>query len=270
MHFRRPSLRAVGIAILSLSVGPTALQAQTAGTIGAVNTAATGQPPGSSPRSLSLGQSVVQNERIATNPTGTVNIMFNDRSTLNVGRNSAVVIDRFVYDPGQGAGEMAVSLAKGAARLVGGQVSHDDQATVKTPVATVGVRGGTATIVHAGGSTLVMVHFGSAFVSNSAGGLTVRAGMQAVVTPDGPPSQVNTIDLDALRDISRGLESQERQTGGALTLPTDEQAAANSVGLGRPAVRTPNFDMPNAGDRLNKGYADTLRQIVTSFLASLG
>jgi hypothetical protein len=251
------SLRTLLIITLILSATAFNAHAQKAGTVGAVNTAAKG---GSG--TLSLGASVFQNERISTDPTGTVHLMFLDRSTVNVGRNSSIVIDRFVYDPNRGTGEMAVSLAKGAARLVGGQVSHSDQATVKTPVATVGVRGGTATIGHAANGTFVMVHFGTATVSNGFGSQTVRAGMQVFVGADGAPNQIQPIDQSLLSDVSRSLESQGGQTAGVATPPADQDVAANSIGLGRPNVATPNFDLPNAGDQSIRGYANTVRDIV--------
>ena len=41
---------------------------------------------------------------------------------------------------------MVTSLAKGALRFVGGQLSHAGQATVNTPSATIGIRGGTSII----------------------------------------------------------------------------------------------------------------------------
>ncbi len=63
------------------------------------------------------------------------------------------MIDKFVYDPATGTGEMVTTLAKGALRFVGGQLSHQGAATVKTPVATIGIRGGTATIAHGRGET---------------------------------------------------------------------------------------------------------------------
>jgi hypothetical protein len=50
------------------------------------------------------------------------------------------VIDSFVYDPDTGIGQMVTSLAKGALRFVGGELSHQGAATLKTPVATIGIR----------------------------------------------------------------------------------------------------------------------------------
>ena len=74
--------------------------------------------------------------------------MFNDKSTLTIGPNSNLVIDDFVYNPGAGGGKFAASLTKGALRFVGGQISHTAGATINTPVASLGIRGGAAFVTH--------------------------------------------------------------------------------------------------------------------------
>ena len=74
---------------------------------------------------------------------GSVQLLFLDRSTLSIAPNSEIVIDEFVYNPRNGSGHMAVSVAKGAMRLVGGQLSHAGEATVNAGNSTIGIRGGT-------------------------------------------------------------------------------------------------------------------------------
>ena len=74
--------------------------------------------------------------------------MFNDKSTLTIGPNSNLVIDDFVYNPNAGGGRFAASLTKGALRFVGGQISHTAGATINTPVASLGIRGGAALVTH--------------------------------------------------------------------------------------------------------------------------
>jgi hypothetical protein len=88
------------------------------------------------------GGHVVHKERIKTTPTGSVQLLFLDRSTLTIAPNSEIVIDDFVYNPGNGNGHMAVSVAKGAMRFVGGQLSHAGEATVNAGNASIGIRGG--------------------------------------------------------------------------------------------------------------------------------
>ena len=98
--------------------------AQEVGTAAAVNPESQSTPPGGSTTTLKVGARVVHKERIKTTPQGSVQLLFLDRSTLSIAPNSEIVIDEFVYNPGAGSGHMAVSLAKGALRFVGGQLSH--------------------------------------------------------------------------------------------------------------------------------------------------
>ena len=102
-----------------------------------------GIPPGALPRRLVLGQDVVFNEQITTEAGGQTQILFVDESTLSVGPNANMVIDQFVYDPNTGAGKFAASLTRGVFRFVGGKLSKQDNAvTMRTPTATIGIRGG--------------------------------------------------------------------------------------------------------------------------------
>jgi len=140
------SLLAIGATTIAM---PEGLRAETVGTAGAVRPAAAGTPPGGSARTLEVGSGIVSRERIETTTSGSVQVMFNDRSTLTVGPNSDLVIDEFVYDPNAaGGGRFATRLTKGALRFVGGEISHTAGATITTPVATLGIRGGAALVTH--------------------------------------------------------------------------------------------------------------------------
>jgi hypothetical protein len=242
------------------------VEAQTAGSVGAVNSNATGTPPGKPAKALGVGQAVLQNERLQTDDNGTTQIIFDDRSALNVGRNSSVVIDHFVYNPSAGAGEMSLSLARGAARFVGGQVSHTSGATINTPTATIGVRGGNVTVLHdqhsGKGATTIMVHNGIVIVSNAYGSQSIRSGFQLVVLADQPPGTPTPIDMDRLRHATRQLASQGSQHGGAVTIPTDSLAARHNIGASRAHARTPNFDLPAAGDDAVRSYTNTRNQAI--------
>jgi hypothetical protein len=258
----RPASKAVLMALRCLPLllfmaFPVA--AQTAGSVGAVNRDATGAPPSKKPRDLSVGQAIVQNERIRTNANGTVHLIFNDRSALNIGRNANVVIDQFVYDPAAGAGDMTLTLAKGAARFVGGQISHTRGANLKTPVAAIGIRGGNISLVHddpeAPGQTTVFVHHGIATISNALGTTTVRAGFQITVSNNAPPANPTPINRAALKNVTLRLASQGTQTGGADQRPEDSDASRNQIGTPRLPMDTPDLDLDGLGDELNRGRA---------------
>lgn len=150
MAFNRRSIGRAACVILGLAlwVLPQTAYSDTVGTAAAVRPASTGTPPGGAARQLKIGTGIVSRERIQTSGSGSLQLMFNDKSTLTVGPGSDLVIDEFVYSPGKSGGRFATRLTKGALRFVGGEISHTTGATINTPVATLGIRGGAALITH--------------------------------------------------------------------------------------------------------------------------
>jgi hypothetical protein len=145
---RREWLLGVGLISggIGAAFGPTAQalaqNAPTIGTVAAVKPDAFGAAPGAAEQTLNIGTDLVENQKIRTDANGTANVIFADRSTLTVGKGSEVVLDRFVYDPSTGTGGLAIDLTQGALRFVGGKLSKDGNVQVKTPTATMTVRGG--------------------------------------------------------------------------------------------------------------------------------
>src|SRR5579864_1185598 len=122
---------------------PVATADKRAGVNAAVNPAGTGTPPLGPTRQLVIGQDVVFRERVNTVAGGQTQIMFLDESSMSVGPNSDLVIDEFVYNPRADTGKLTMSAGRGVFRYVGGKISKlEGGVTVRTPVATIGVRGG--------------------------------------------------------------------------------------------------------------------------------
>ncbi|PWB90967.1 hypothetical protein C5688_06840 [Methylocystis sp. MitZ-2018] len=223
---------------LALVAGPAL--ADNVGNVGAVNQSAHGTPPGAAKRSLSVGLGVQRRERIETSPYGSAQIVFNDTSTMTVGRNSAVTVDDFVYSQG-GGGQQGVSMAKGVMRFVGGGVSHEGGTKLRTPTASIGVRGGTA-LVRVGGScgTLVVHQYG--FIDVGGQALT-RPGYGVCAPSGGPVSEPFLVPPETIAQIVAALESGKGQRGGAKREPTNEEANL-ALGNDRPpdVVSPPGLD----------------------------
>ena len=91
---------------------------------------------------LNIGKSIFFNERIKTTDSGLVQVLLVDGSTFTVGPDSDLVINKFVYDPNKGTGQIAASFSKGVMRFVGGKISKADNAvTIDTPAGAMAVRG---------------------------------------------------------------------------------------------------------------------------------
>lgn len=208
--------------------------AQGAGSVGAVNPSATGTPPGGAARSLAIGTSVVRNERLQTSPTGTLHVTFNDRTTLNLGPNTNLVINQYVYDPASGNGSLQASVTSGLLRFVGGQTSHDGAATVTTPVATIGIRGNMVVVrsVPGRGWEVTSLAPGVIQVSNRVSSVVIeRPGFSVLVTgidqviPEPTRADPASVDQAFSSTISR-----VGQTGGSKRRPTDADLARQGLG----------------------------------------
>ena len=91
-------------------------------------------------RTLAVGGDVFSNEQVRTGEQSTAQLVFLDNTNLNVGPKSTVTLDRFVYDPGRGAGSVVLRATRGLFRFVTGTQPPQDYKIV-TPLATIGVRG---------------------------------------------------------------------------------------------------------------------------------
>src|ERR1700730_5705024 len=152
---------------LFIAVGPA--MAQQVGTATAVNPNSESTPPGGSTTKLTVGARVVHKEHIHTSPTGSVQLLFLDKSTLNIAPNTNLVIDEFVYDPATGSGHMLTKLTQGTLQYIGGKLSHDGAVTITTPAATLGIRGGTATVDHGAQGTHAININGTLTIVNCGG-----------------------------------------------------------------------------------------------------
>lgn len=221
-------MRTAGALVLASSLLLLALPAlaEGVGNVGAVNQAARGTPPGGSARALAVGSDVANKERIETNDRGNAQIVFRDKSTMTVGHNSSVTIDKFVYAGDAGAASQGVSVAKGVLRFVGGEVSHARGAEVKTPTASIGIRGGTA-LIQTGGpcGTLVVLQFGVASVANlQSSAVLTRPGYAVCAPLDGPVSAPFQPSASEIAALMRNFASAPGQTGGAKIPPTNAEA----------------------------------------------
>ena len=98
---------------------------------------------------LQEGDSVYQGDVLETAADGGIGIRFADGTTLGLDSDARMVIDEMVYNPGGDSGSMVFSLIKGAMVFVSGEIAATgpDAMIIKTPAATIGIRGTTAAIL---------------------------------------------------------------------------------------------------------------------------
>lgn len=185
----------ISAALLALSMPASTAMAQDIGTIALSVAQVTGTPPNAAPRALQIGSPVVLDEQVATGAASRAEVLFRDQTSLSLGANTAVVLDRFVFDPSSGAGEMALTMTQGALRFIGGTLSDAQPALVTTPTATIGIRGSSALISTDGQSTVAVFIAGDelcltpnggtgGFCTAQLGGLLTEQGFGGIVSPD--------------------------------------------------------------------------------------
>jgi hypothetical protein len=194
--------------------------AQEVGTATAVNPTSESMPPGGTTQTLTIGARIIHKERIHTSPSGSVQLLFLDKSSLSISPNTSIVIDEFVYDPNSGKGHMLTTLTEGALRYVGGELSHQGEATIQTTNATIGIRGGTVTVGQGSGGTTVINHYGSITISNNGGTIVVNLpGYEVTITgwniPPGQPTKVT--DAEILHYLALLTSTPGQHAGGQFS-----------------------------------------------------
>ena len=89
---------------------------------------------------VSAGDSVSRDQVIRTGPGSSIVITFEDKTTFAIGPSAEVRIDEFVYRNGQ-PGFRSFDLLKGIFRFISGPGAQGHRYQVRTPNATIAVRG---------------------------------------------------------------------------------------------------------------------------------
>lgn len=186
----RPGMFAVASACIALSCVPLA-QAKV-GVTSVTDGEPLGQPPAANERVLRVGIDVQASERVSTKADDRAHVVFLDGTSLTIGPNSVLVIDKYVYDPDRKTGDIALSTTRGVFRFVGGAISKNSEVTVKTPSATIGIRGGIAHIdVSETGATSAKFLYGDAMrvTAKDVTSIATRNGSSIEVPANGQPTK---------------------------------------------------------------------------------
>jgi hypothetical protein len=94
-------------------------------------------------RPATVGAAVSMNEELRTGANGRLQVTFRDNSSLTLGENAKVVIDRYVFNPDKSTADVILNATRGAIRFAGGKIEqmHQKTITVNTPNAALAVRG---------------------------------------------------------------------------------------------------------------------------------
>ena len=140
--FRAAGRAAAALAAVSMTASPVLAQANAVGVNAAIRNKVEIRS-GRQVRPAVLRARVILNDEVRTGVASQLQILLLDRTTFTVGANARVAVDRFVYDPTANSRSTSVSVTKGAFRFMSGRNLRRPAGAVqvRTPVATIGVRG---------------------------------------------------------------------------------------------------------------------------------
>jgi hypothetical protein len=257
-------MRRIGVSTFALAAGLLAANAAFAqqqsdtpvGVTSAVNPDARGVRPDGGQKVLMVGNDVIYKERIETGPSGQVQLLFNDQSAISVGPDAQLVIDQYVYNPANGTGQMAVTLARGTMRFVGGKISKQSEVAISTPSATIGIRGGvtmpsvaddgSTRVVHVFGTTTVRTADGQnatltrpGFIAEVAAPRSVAVALPAPAAPQaqGAPPAAPPVPADGGIAVRRASEAEISLAKGQLEAGPTQQVARAQAPSAAPPVQ---------------------------------
>ena len=195
---------------------------------------------------------------------GKVGIGFIDDTRVDVTEHSKLIIDEFVYDPNTKTGSLSLKAALGTIRYASGQIAKTDPTNVqiKTPTATIGVRGTdfTMTVDEIGSSTIILLpscdtsgfcFVGEITVESDAGQVIMNTAFQATT--------VDTISSPPLKPVILSLEENFITNLLIISQPREIEEAVREEEFQKTATAL-DVDLL-AFDELDKSMEDYIKEL---------
>jgi hypothetical protein len=168
-------------------------------------------------RVVYMGDKTYRQERLLNESAGITHILFLDQSSMTLGPGAEIILDEFVYDPDTRTGSISATLLTGLVRVVGGDISKTNETLVKTPVGTIGIRGGISMVEHSQQNTSATFLFGQQMRATSSNGNTVtvtRPGFGTSIATNGVPDAPTRTPVTVLNRMNSSLETGSNNSGG--------------------------------------------------------
>jgi hypothetical protein len=198
-------LSRVAAAAVIVLCATQAIAAEGSGEAVAVTDLASASRPGGN-RHLTAGSTVQVGDTIATDATGEAQLRFTDGTRMVVGPNSTLAIDALLFRADATENKFAVRALGGAFRFLGGD-DGDKGYTIRTPSATIGVRGTAFDVsVTPEGETRVVLLEGEVTLCAEEGKDGKEAECRTIATPC---AVLQTKGKDEVEEIEPGDDRKE-------------------------------------------------------------
>lgn len=171
-------------------------------------------------RQLAQGSPLFQGDRIDTGAGAALAMRFTDGSRFELAENSSMSVDNYAYRDSAQDSSFSTSIFKGAFRFVSGLIAQRRSRAmdVRTPVATIGIRGtSVAGEVEATSARIMLLEPedqrpSAIEVSNAFGSVLVDQPGFGTEVPDAssPPSPPQRMELRTIQNLTRTLQSVGR------------------------------------------------------------
>ena len=184
---------------------------------------------------------------------------FRDGSTLELGPNSNVQIDKFVFNPVDSVSEKSVRVTQGLFRYTSAFVSKSSLAEIKTPTATMGIRGSVAVgAVPPPGSnqpSFFAMPSGNGTLTTQGGSAPLGQGGAAAVAPGGNSPPATNLPPAVVAQAFQVVTNVMGQVAPPLPPASQQQLAANAQANLQPvaAQRTTQALVPTTQSQTQTG-----------------
>lgn len=142
---RRPYLMAISLLLLLACAAPPLLAAEAtpAGSVKSASGDTQVNRQNSAPLALKSGDRIFEGDILTTGKEGSLGLVMRDNSTLSLGPNTRLIIERFMFAPEKGELASVIRLTRGSLAGVSGEITKlkPESAKVITPSFIVGIRG---------------------------------------------------------------------------------------------------------------------------------
>ena len=216
-------LRSLLMTCILLSVFMTGVvrAAERAGKVEEIQGTVWAQTGGEAPRKLEKDAVFFVTDRVTTETSSSVKLLFDDNTKFNIGNESGLAIDKFSYHKPKEANSFSARILKGTFRFVTGLIAKEkpEDMEVKTTVAVIGIRGtqviGETTATSA---TIILLEPEDKSrksiiqVANQFGSVIIDEPGFGTEIPDeySPPSPPRRMRLETINNLTRSLQSIQR------------------------------------------------------------
>lgn len=193
---------------------------------------------------LKTGDKIYFGDSIKVDVKSNSQILLLDQTVLNVGANSEVLLDEFVYDPKTNNGKIISEIKKGSLKVITGAISEKNPANleVKVPAGSIGTRGtefqatvnennqeAKILLIGPGPQNTLGLRPGAVEVGNNSGSVLLDKPYSFTrMTPTTAPITPIPVPQNELKEFNRSLEAKltSPTENNQTTQPGEEQSTA--------------------------------------------